>query len=139
MRAIYCHSNQSSNQINPKTLCSTSPYLMRLFMKCYQNWSTDFRDTYFLKVWTDDGPHCHTYIPHLTLVKKDYFDYCATLQKIRKLIEMQTWTPQQKKLPDMRQLILLCMLDSGFPQALEVMENLESHEKKFHAQKNHGI
>ena len=26
-----------------------------------------------------------------------------------------------------------------FPQALEIMENLENHEKKFHAWKNHGI
>ena len=30
-------------------------------------------------------------------------------------------------------------LISGFPQALEIMENLENHEKKFHAWKNHGI
>ena len=29
--------------------------------------------------------------------------------------------------------------DSGFPQALEIMENLENHPKKFHAWKNHGI
>ena len=28
---------------------------------------------------------------------------------------------------------------SGFPQALEIMENLENQEKKFHAWKNHGI
>ena len=28
---------------------------------------------------------------------------------------------------------------SGFPQALEIMENLENHQKKFHAWKNHGI
>ena len=28
---------------------------------------------------------------------------------------------------------------SGFPQALEIMENLENHYKKFHAWKNHGI
>ena len=28
---------------------------------------------------------------------------------------------------------------TGFPQALEIMENLENHEKKFHAWKNHGI
>ena len=27
----------------------------------------------------------------------------------------------------------------GFPQALEIMENLENHTKKFHAWKNHGI
>ena len=27
----------------------------------------------------------------------------------------------------------------GFLQALEIMENLENHEKKFHAWKNHGI
>ena len=27
----------------------------------------------------------------------------------------------------------------GFPQALEIMENLENHEKKFHAWNNHGI
>ena len=29
--------------------------------------------------------------------------------------------------------------DPGFPQALEIMENLENHEKKFHAWKNHEI
>ena len=28
---------------------------------------------------------------------------------------------------------------AGFPQALEIMENLENHEKKFHEWKNHGI
>ena len=28
---------------------------------------------------------------------------------------------------------------TGFPQALEIMENLENHQKKFHAWKNHGI
>ena len=27
----------------------------------------------------------------------------------------------------------------GFPQALEIMENLEIQEKKFHAWKNHGF
>ena len=27
----------------------------------------------------------------------------------------------------------------GFPQAQEIIENLENHEKKFHAWKNHGI
>ena len=27
----------------------------------------------------------------------------------------------------------------GIPQALEIMENLENHLKKFHAWKNHGI
>ena len=27
----------------------------------------------------------------------------------------------------------------GFQQALEIMENLENSEKKFHAWKNHGI
>ena len=30
-------------------------------------------------------------------------------------------------------------LFAGFPQALEIMENLENHEKKFHAWKSHGI
>ena len=30
-------------------------------------------------------------------------------------------------------------IDTGFPQALEIMENLEKHEKKFHPWKNHGI
>ena len=30
-------------------------------------------------------------------------------------------------------------LITGFPQALEIMENLENQEKKFHAWKNHGI
>ena len=30
-------------------------------------------------------------------------------------------------------------LGAEFPQALEIMENLENHEKKFHAWKNHGI
>ena len=28
---------------------------------------------------------------------------------------------------------------TGFPQALEIMENLENHPKKFHAWINHGI
>ena len=28
---------------------------------------------------------------------------------------------------------------AGFPQALEIMENLENYQKKFHAWKNHGI
>ena len=28
---------------------------------------------------------------------------------------------------------------TGFPKALEIMENLENHEKKLHAWKNHGI
>ena len=28
---------------------------------------------------------------------------------------------------------------TGFSQALEIMENLENHQKKFHAWKNHGI
>ena len=28
---------------------------------------------------------------------------------------------------------------TGFPQALEIMENLENHPKKFHAWKNQGI
>ena len=28
---------------------------------------------------------------------------------------------------------------SGFPQALETMENLENQEKMFHAWKNYGI
>ena len=28
---------------------------------------------------------------------------------------------------------------TGFPPALEIMENLENHEIKFHARKNHGI
>ena len=28
---------------------------------------------------------------------------------------------------------------AGFPQALEIMENLEDQEKKFHTWKNHGI
>ena len=27
----------------------------------------------------------------------------------------------------------------GFPQALENLENLKNHQKKFHAWKNHGI
>ena len=30
-------------------------------------------------------------------------------------------------------------LSPGFPQALEIMENLEIHQNKFHAWKNHGI
>ena len=29
--------------------------------------------------------------------------------------------------------------NTGFPQALEIMENLENQLKKFHAGKNHGI
>ena len=29
--------------------------------------------------------------------------------------------------------------ETWFPQALEIMENLENHEKKFHAWKNHEI
>ena len=28
---------------------------------------------------------------------------------------------------------------SGLPQALEIMENLENHPKKFHVWKNYGI
>ena len=28
---------------------------------------------------------------------------------------------------------------AGFPRGLEIMENLENQEKKFHAWKNHGI
>ena len=28
---------------------------------------------------------------------------------------------------------------TGFPQSLEIMENLENHENKLHAWKNHGI
>ena len=28
---------------------------------------------------------------------------------------------------------------TGFPQGLEIMENLENHQKKVHAWKNHGI
>ena len=28
---------------------------------------------------------------------------------------------------------------AGFPQVLEMMENLENHQKKCHAWKNHGI
>ena len=28
---------------------------------------------------------------------------------------------------------------AGFPQALEIMENLENHKKKFHAWKFHGM
>ena len=31
------------------------------------------------------------------------------------------------------------LIVTGFPQALEITENLENHEKKFHAWKNHGI
>ena len=31
------------------------------------------------------------------------------------------------------------MILTGFPQALEIMENLKNHQKKFHAWKNHGI
>ena len=31
------------------------------------------------------------------------------------------------------------VLLTGFPQALELMENRENHEKKYHAWKNHGI
>ena len=27
----------------------------------------------------------------------------------------------------------------GFPQALEIMGNLENHKNKFHALKNHGV
>ena len=39
---------------------------------------------------------------------------------------------------------LLCLhrqmiLFSGFTEALEIMENLENHPKKFHAWKNHGL
>ena len=31
------------------------------------------------------------------------------------------------------------ILHTGFPQALEIMENLKNHAKKFHARKKHGI
>ena len=31
------------------------------------------------------------------------------------------------------------LIYAGFPQALEIMENLENHQKKFIAWKNHGI
>ena len=31
------------------------------------------------------------------------------------------------------------LLSTGFPQALEIMENLENHSEKFHAWKNDGI
>ena len=36
-------------------------------------------------------------------------------------------------------MILVDVVPSGFPQALEIMENLENHDKRFHAWKNHGI
>ena len=35
--------------------------------------------------------------------------------------------------------ILIAQHFAGFPRALEIMENLENQEKKFHAWKNHGI
>ena len=41
-----------SNQ--PKTLCSLSSYLMMLYMKFDQNWSTDFTDMYYFV-----SDHCH--------------------------------------------------------------------------------
>ena len=31
------------------------------------------------------------------------------------------------------------LLLAGFPQSLEIIENLENHKKKFHAWTNHGI
>ena len=33
----------------------------------------------------------------------------------------------------------MSMVLTGFPQALEILENLENHKKKFHAWRNHGI
>ena len=33
----------------------------------------------------------------------------------------------------------MIVYQSGFQQALEIMENLENHLNKFHAWKNHGI
>ena len=36
-------------------------------------------------------------------------------------------------------MVVLSVLESGCPQALEIIENLENHEKKFQAWKNHGI
>ena len=34
---------------------------------------------------------------------------------------------------------LIGNITAGFPQALEIMENLENHEKKFYAWKKHRI
>ena len=44
--ALCCHGNQSSNPINPKTLCSLSYYMMMLFRKFDHNWTTYFRDLF---------------------------------------------------------------------------------------------
>ena len=42
--------------------------------------------------------------------------------------------------PQYTQLTVLTKLyQTGFPQALEIMENVENHEKKIHAWKSHDI
>ena len=45
--------------------------------------------------------------------------------------------------PKLRPIALLdksaWVLKTGLSQALEILENLENHEKKFHALKKHGI
>ena len=43
------------------------------------------------------------------------------------------------KLFNQNMLTIPSFFSTGFPQALEIMENLENYPNKFHAWKNHGI
>ena len=69
----------------------------------------------------------------------------VALIKLYKLILTDKQFFRKFNLMDYRGLSIHGSLDpcqvimSGFPQALEIMENLEKHQKKFHAWKNHGI
>ena len=55
IRAIFCHGNQSSDPIRPKTLCSQSPTQMMLQMKFEYNSPACLRDIHVWKCGRTDG------------------------------------------------------------------------------------
>ena len=84
-----------------------------------------------------------TVLTHTVTLGKTLYLYCLVFIQPRKT-SWQDWTivnlviRHQLKQSVKIDLTWLFM-SAGFPQALEIMENLENHQKKFHAVINHGI
>ena len=55
MKAIYCHGNQSSDPIKPKTKYSQSPTPMMLLMRFDYDWPAGLRDIHVRKCGRTDG------------------------------------------------------------------------------------
>ena len=106
MGAIYCHGNQSSYPILPKTLCNQSPTPMMLLIKFDYDWPAGFRHIHVWKCERTDAR---------TPARVPYYNLTLSLRllwakkKTHSYLEAWHQTPQDTWHVHKKCYIMLCM------------------------------